>query len=75
MFPVSIWAKRQLQRNLGAPIRSFSSFVPEKPDKDIITKKDIVAEIAETHDLTYAKSERIVSSVFDTIVEVRGREI
>lgn len=75
MFHVSTLAKRQLQRNLAAPTRSFSSSVPDKPDKDIISKSDIVKEVAEMHDLTYAKSERIVNSVFDSIVEVRGREI
>lgn len=76
MFSVSTLAKRQLQRNLAAPTtRSLSSVVPDKPDKDIISKRDIVQEIAETHDLTLATSERIVNSVLDTIVQVRGREI
>jgi hypothetical protein len=74
MFSVSTLAKRQMQRNLAAPTtRSFSSVVPDKPDKDIISKRDIVQEIAETHDLTLATSERIVNSVLDTIVQVRGR--
>jgi hypothetical protein len=75
MFSVSTLASRHLQRNLAASTRSFSSLVPDKPDKDIISKKDIVQEIAETHDLTFATSERIVNSVLGTIVQVRGRKI
>ena len=39
-------------------------------EKDVITKRDIVLEIAETHEMTYAKSERIVNTILDTIVEV-----
>ena len=62
-----------MQRNLSAPTRSFSSLVPDKPDKGIVSKKDIVKEIAGTHDLTIAKSESIVNSILDTIVEVRAK--
>jgi hypothetical protein len=73
MFSVSSLARRHLQRNLAAPTMSFSSLVSEKPDKGIVSKKDIVKEIAEKHDLSIAKSEGIVKSVLDTIVEVRKR--
>jgi hypothetical protein len=38
--------------------------------KDVISKRDIVEEIAETHELSFAKSERILNTVIDTIVEV-----
>jgi hypothetical protein len=34
------------------------------------TQKEIVKAIAETHDLTLAESKRILSTVFDTIVDV-----
>lgn len=36
----------------------------------VVTKRDIAAEIAETHELSYAKSQRIVNTVFDVITEV-----
>jgi hypothetical protein len=34
------------------------------------TQKEIVKAIAETHDLSLAESKRILSTVFDTIVDV-----
>lgn len=34
-----------------------------------LTKPDIIKEVAEHHDLTLAKSERIVNTIFDTIAE------
>jgi nucleoid DNA-binding protein len=34
-----------------------------------MTRREIVKEVAEAHDLTLAKSERIVATVLDTIVE------
>mmetsp|Transcript_17582 Transcript_17582/g.27171 ORF Transcript_17582/g.27171 Transcript_17582/m.27171 type:complete len:145 (-) Transcript_17582:78-512(-) len=37
--------------------------------KKTVSKRDIVAEIAETHELSLAKSERILNTVLDTIVE------
>ena len=37
--------------------------------KESINKRNIIEEVATTHDLSIAKSERIVSTVFDTIVE------
>jgi DNA-binding protein HU-beta len=37
--------------------------------KEHINRKDIVEEVASTHDLSIAQSERIVSTVFNTIVE------
>ena len=40
-----------------------------KSRKDYISKKDLVEEVASTHELSIAKSERIVNSIFDTIVE------
>jgi nucleoid DNA-binding protein len=36
---------------------------------DFISKRDIIEEVASTHDLSVAKSERIVNTIFDTIVE------
>lgn len=40
-------------------------------EKNYVFKKDLVKAVAEEHELTLAKSERIVSTVFDTIFEVR----
>lgn len=42
-----------------------------------MSKRDIIEEVASTHDLTVAKSERIVNTVFDTIVEavVDGKQV
>ena len=37
--------------------------------KESINKRSIIEEVASTHDLSVAKSERIVNTVFDTIVE------
>lgn len=39
--------------------------------KNTINRRDLAAIIAEEHELTIAQSERIVKSVFDTIVDVR----
>jgi nucleoid DNA-binding protein len=39
--------------------------------KNTITRRDLAAIVAEEHELTMAQSERIVKSVFDTIVDVR----
>ena len=42
-----------------------------------MSKRDIIEEVASTHDLSIAKSERIVNTVFDTIVEavVDGQQV
>jgi nucleoid DNA-binding protein len=56
-----------------------SSSAESKPKSSVkpINKRDIVDEIASTHDLSIAKSERIVNTVFDTIVEavVDGKQV
>jgi hypothetical protein len=49
------------------------SVTPSSPAKRIIWKRNIVEEISETHELTMAKSERILNTVLDTIVEVRQK--
>lgn len=54
--------------------RSSSTSTPKiKP----MSKRDIIEEVASTHDLSVAKSERIVNTVFDTIVEavVDGKQV
>ena len=49
---------------------SFSTdSTTSKSDDKSVGRRKIIAEIAEKHDLTLAKSERIVVDVFDTIVE------
>jgi len=42
-----------------------------------ISKRNIAEEVASTHDLSVAKSERIVNTVFDTIVEavIDGKQV
>ena len=64
-------SSRLLRRQVRqfAVVRNLSD-VPSSPD-NVITKADMVKEVAEAHDLTLAKSERIVSNVFDTVMEVR----
>lgn len=40
-------------------------------NKNTLTRRELAAVIAEEHDLSIAQSDRIIKSVFDTIVEVR----
>ena len=49
---------------------SFSTSTPVRKD-DVVLKTDLVASLAEEHDLKTAQANRIVSSLFDSIVEVR----
>jgi len=56
---------------------STSSTAPPKKEKvESINKREIIEEVASTHELSLAKSERIVNTVFDTIVEavVEGKQ-
>lgn len=43
---------------------------PTEKAKEVVWKRDLIKEIAETHELSLAKSERILNTVLDTIVEV-----
>eukprot|EP00535_Pseudo-nitzschia_heimii_P002168 CAMPEP_0197184316 /NCGR_PEP_ID=MMETSP1423-20130617/9626_1 /TAXON_ID=476441 /ORGANISM="Pseudo-nitzschia heimii, Strain UNC1101" /LENGTH=125 /DNA_ID=CAMNT_0042635103 /DNA_START=56 /DNA_END=433 /DNA_ORIENTATION=+ len=45
--------------------------------KPVVNKRRMIEEVASTHDLSYAKSERIVNTLFDTIVEavVDGKQV
>jgi nucleoid DNA-binding protein len=52
----------------GVRVRSFFAATPT-PQKDDISKGEIVQEIANTHDISVAKSKRILNTVLDTIVE------
>ena len=56
---------------------STDSSPPRKSDIKPISKRNIIEEVASTHDLSYLKSERIVNTVFDTIVEavVDGKQV
>jgi hypothetical protein len=45
----------------------------EKERKQSTTMKNIVAVIAESHDLSLAESRRILNTVFDTITDVSAR--
>jgi len=49
---------------------SFSTSTPVRKD-DVVLKTDLVASLAEEHDLKTAQANRIVSGLFDSIVEVR----
>ena len=46
---------------------SFATKISTSKD---VNKSDLAREVAETHDLTIAQSERIINTIFDTIVEV-----
>ena len=61
--------RRQSFRPLLATSSSSRTFYASSPTNQDVLKKDIVAEVAETHDLTVAKAERVVNTVFDSIVE------
>jgi hypothetical protein len=39
--------------------------------KNTLNRRDLAAIVAEEHELTIAQSERILKTVFDTIVDVR----
>ena len=49
---------------------SFFTSTPVRKD-DVVLKGEIVASLAEEHDLSTAQANRIVSGLFDSIVEVR----
>jgi len=49
---------------------SFSTSTPVRKD-DVVLKGEIVASLAEEHELSTAQANRIVSGLFDSIVEVR----
>ena len=57
---------------------SASASATNKSAKPIVVnKRKIIEEVASTHELSVAKSERIVNTVFDTIVEavVDGKNV
>lgn len=55
------------------PLLASRTFHASSPTPDV-SKKDIAAEVAETHELSVAKADRIVNTVFDTIVEAVADE-
>ena len=59
-----------MPRGLQQPILSSLFFFHNySQKKEAINKRVIIEEVANIHDLSIAKSERIVNTVFDTIVE------
>lgn len=50
--------------NGAVVVRSYAN------NKNSLNRRELAAIIAEEHELSLAQSERIVKSVFDTIVEV-----
>jgi DNA-binding protein HU-beta len=50
-------------------VRALFGSTPPTAQRDGISKREIVQEIADTHDISVAKSERILNTVLDTIVE------
>ena len=51
-------------------VASFNKKFSSTPTTETISKKDIVDAVAEMHELTNAKADRIVKHVFDMIAEV-----
>ena len=51
-------------------VSSFNKKFSSTPTTETISKKDIVDAVAEMHELTNAKADRIVKQVFDMIAEV-----
>jgi hypothetical protein len=45
----------------------------KEQEQEVLTKQEIADMIADEHDLTNAKAQRIVKGIFDTIAEVRTR--
>ena len=59
-------------------VGSPASDVPKKPSfKPFVNKRSLIEEVASTHDITVAKSQRIVNTIFDTIAEkvVDGKQV
>lgn len=51
-------------------VSSFNKKFSSTPTTETISKKDVVDAVAEMHELTNAKADRIVKQVFDIIAEV-----
>jgi len=49
--------------------RTFSTASSEKAETNILTKTTLAKQIAETYDLSFSQSQRIVNTVFDSIME------
>ena len=45
----------------------------QEQEQEVLSQKEIADMIADEHDLTNAKAQRIVKGIFDTIAEVRTR--
>ena len=54
----------------GNDSENTTSKSSEAKVSDVIKKRDFIEMIAEDHKLTKAQSSRILSSIFDTIIEV-----
>ena len=55
---------------------SETTKAPKKEKVETVNKQAIIEEVATAHDLSFAKADRIVNTVFDTIVEavVEGKQ-
>lgn len=53
----------------GGKLPEVSSDINERSSIEYLSRQDIVEMVAEDHDLTKAKADRIVKSIFDTISE------
>lgn len=61
--------KNSPDHHLQAKYSSISNYSSDDLSSSSLSKKDLIKLIAEEHDLTNAKAERIVNGIFDTIVE------
>eukprot|EP00536_Pseudo-nitzschia_multiseries_P010647 jgi/Psemu1/203805/e_gw1.333.16.1 len=59
------------------PTETSSTKSTTKSTSEVIYKRHLSEEVASTHDLSMAQSERIVNTIFDTIVEgvVDGKQV
>jgi hypothetical protein len=60
--------------HLRRSTRTFASTTPGAVGTSDLYKKDLIANIAETYELSHTQSEKIINTIFDTIVEVRTIE-
>ena len=63
---------QQMSRPTNAVVGT-RAFVATTGKKNTLNRRDLAAAVAEEHELSLAQSERIVKSVFDTIVDVRNK--
>ena len=73
--PLAVSSSRSMSSMFGFG-SSETTKAPKKEKVETVNKQAIIQEVATAHDLSFAKADRIVNTVFDTIVEavVEGKQ-